>query len=55
MATEEKTTQPFGNLINPYTNKPVQTGKGVSLIKRFMMLQIICNRKMTCWIVLILG
>lgn len=30
MATEEKTTQPFGNLINPYTNKPVQTGKGVS-------------------------
>ena len=30
MATEEKTAQPFGNLINPYTNKPVQTGKGVS-------------------------
>lgn len=30
MATEEKTNQPFGNLINPYTNKPVQTGKGVS-------------------------
>ena len=30
MATEEKTTQPFENLINPYTNKPVQTGKGVS-------------------------
>ena len=34
MAIEEKTNSIFDNLINPYTNKPVQVGQGVSFTQK---------------------